>query len=87
MGPAQGKEKRGRPRKNPQPSAPAPTLSKRKPAKVSKPAGPGTRFGASQQLPIIIDSDEADSDEAEDQGVGIRDRRGYVIHIFSTNEC
>jgi hypothetical protein len=66
MGPAQGKERRGRPRKKPHPPAPAPTpaVMKRKSGKGIKTVGLGARVGASKQLPIIVDSHD-DDEEAD----------------------
>jgi hypothetical protein len=64
MGPAQGKEKRGRPRKKPHPPAPAPTpaVMKRKSGKSVNTVDLGARVGASKQLPITVDSDDNDEE-------------------------
>jgi hypothetical protein len=74
MATAKGKEIRGRPRNKPQPpTPPTPRTTKRKPAKATKPADPQTRVGASQQLPITLDSDD------DNLHVGARNCPRYVL--------
>ena len=51
MGPATGKEKRGRAKRKPQ-------ISVRKLPKAGSKFSPGFRVGASQDLPITLDSDD-----------------------------
>jgi hypothetical protein len=77
MGPATGKEKRGRPRKKAQP--PVPETPKRRIARHPKSVGPGTRVGAAQHIPITLDSD----DDEEDLEVGARKHRGYNFSIYT----
>jgi hypothetical protein len=76
MGPATGKERRGRPRKKAQP--PTPETPKRKIARHPKFVGSGTRVGAAQHIPITLDSDE----DEEDLEVGARNHRGYDFSIY-----
>jgi hypothetical protein len=77
MGPATGKEKRGRPRKKTQP--PAPATTKGKIARHPKSVGSGTRVGAAQHIPITLDND----DDEEDLEVGARNHRGYDLSTYT----